>query len=87
MEINRNNSISITLELKGGLERYIKKLTTGNTIELDIKNNSKISHVVSQLNIPKEYIALVTINKKVSSLNSEFNENDKIVFYPPIGGG
>jgi molybdopterin converting factor small subunit len=79
--------MNITLELKSGLKKYIKKPTNNNIIELNLKDNSRISDVVNQLSIPKEYIALVTINKKTSNLNSGLKDNDKVVFYPPIGGG
>jgi len=79
--------MNIVLELKGKLKEFWYQPGSTNNIKLYLKSNSKVSDIVNQLNITKEYIALVIVNKKVSDLNSELQDGDKVVFYPPIGGG
>ena len=79
--------MNIKLELAGSLKKFIKSPDNGSKINLNVENNSKVSDIVNQLNITKEYIALVTVNKKVSDFNSKLKDGDRVVFYPPIAGG
>jgi molybdopterin converting factor small subunit len=79
--------MDIILKLMGGLKKYNHQTDNNKNIELYLDSDSKVSDIVNQLNITKEYIALVTVNKKVSDLNYKLKDGDKVVFYPPIGGG
>ena len=79
--------MNIVLELKGKLKEFWYQPDGAKNIKLYLKSNSKILDLINQLNVTKEYIALVTVNKKVSDFNSELKDGDKVVFYPPIGGG
>lgn len=79
--------MNITLELIGRLKDFNHQSSHNKNIKLSLKSNSKVSDIVNQLVIPKEYIALVIVNKKVSGLDFELKDEDKVVFYPPIGGG
>ena len=77
----------ITIELKGNLSRFLAENLNKKVLKIDLISKSKVSDILKITNIPKEYIALITINGSVSSINSELKDADKIIFYPPVGGG
>ena len=80
-----NNNIII--ELKGNLSRFSDKSLNKKVLKINSDTKFKVLDILKETNIPKEYIALITINGSVSSLNSELKDGDKIILYPPIGGG
>lgn len=77
----------ITIELKGNLSRFLAENLNKKVLKIDLISKSKVSDILKITNIPKGYIALITINGSVSSINSELKDADKIIFYPPVGGG
>jgi len=87
MNIDTNDNGNITVELKTGLKNFLKNPDAGHNITMEIKENFRVIDVVILLGIPKEKIALITINKKTAGLDSELYSNDKVALYPPIGGG
>jgi len=78
---------NIIIELKGNLERFIGSSLGDKKFTISCANEFKIIDILKLLSIPKERIALVTINGKISSLEFNPNKGDRLVFYPPIGGG
>lgn len=80
-----NNNIII--ELKGNLSRFSDKSLNKKVLKINSDTKFKVLDILKEMNIPKEYIALITINGSVSSLNSELKDGDKIILYPPVGGG
>jgi molybdopterin converting factor small subunit len=80
-----NNNIII--ELKGNLSRFSDKSLNKKVLKINSDTKFKVLDILKETNIPKEYIALITINGSVSSLNSELKDGDKIILYPPVGGG
>lgn len=77
----------ITIELKGNLSRFLAENLNKKVLKIDLISKYKVSDILKITSIPKEYIALITINGSVSSINSELKDADKIIFYPPLGGG
>lgn len=77
----------ITIEFKGNLSRFLAENLNKKVLKIDLISKSKVSDILKKTSIPKEYIALITINGSVSSINSELKDADKIIFYPPLGGG
>lgn len=80
-----NNNIIV--ELKGNLSRFSDKSLNKKVLKINSDTKFKVLDILKEMNIPKEYIALITLNDSVSSLNSELKDGDKIILYPPIGGG
>ncbi len=79
--------MNIVLELKGKLKEFWHQPDIAKNIKLCITSDSKVSDIIKQLNITIEYIALVTVNNKLSDFDYILKDGDKVVFYPPIGGG
>ena len=79
--------MDIFIELKSGLDKYKPQENYNKLFKLNFRINTNVLEFINQLNIPKEYIALVTINKKVGDFNFRLKDGDILIFYPPIGGG
>ena len=80
----RNN---ITIELKGNLSRFICTDLKTKVFNINLIKKYKVYDILKIIGIPKEYIALITINSSACSLDTEVKNKDKVIFYPPIGGG
>ena len=66
---------------------FSDKSLNKKVLKINSDTKFKVLDILKETNIPKEYIALITINGSVSSLNSELKDGDKIILYPPVGGG
>ncbi len=56
-------------------------------ILLDVGDNIKILDVLIKIEIPRERIGLIVVNKKVVNINAKLNGGDLLTLYPPIAGG
>ena len=77
----------ILINLKNYVSSVSNKNLNNKIININLKENSKVLNLIKEINIPKERISLITINNSVSSLDSKLKDGDKVVFYPPVGGG
>jgi hypothetical protein len=68
----------ITIKLVGNLKNSYGTKENNGIIKLNFTKNLRISDILSKINIPKEYIALIIINKKISNAESEVKASDKI---------
>ena len=77
----------ISLELKGILKDKSRFLLQKKIKKIKLAKDAKILDVLIFIGIPKENVALITVNDRISDLNILLKDRDKIIFYPPIGGG
>ena len=85
--ILKGESVEIDIKKMGNITRIDKKFPNNKNIKLEMKENSTVADVLKELEIPKNYITLIIINNKISSINSKLQNKDKIILYPPMGGG
>lgn len=79
--------MKIFLELKGVLKNKVKFLPSKEIRKIKLIGGERVIDIFKIIDLPKENVALITINGKVCNLESILKENDRVVFYPPIGGG
>lgn len=79
--------MEISIEKMGNLVKIDKKFSNKKNIKLITKENSTIADILKELGIPKNFITLILINDKISTVDSKLQNQDKIILYPPMGGG
>ena len=83
----RGTEIEINIKKMGNIIRLDKKFPNNKKIKLEIKENSTVADALEELSIPKNYVTLIIINNKTTSLNAKLQNGDKIILFPPMGGG
>jgi len=59
----------------------------GKILELDVENGSLVSDLLQMLNIKHEDVAILLINGKDGSFDSQLSEGYTLSIFPPVGGG
>jgi molybdopterin converting factor small subunit len=54
---------------------------------LDLPKSSTPNEVISKLDILKSTVAILLINGRDGTLDTELVENDTVSIFPPLGGG
>lgn len=83
----RDTEMEIDIKKMGNIIRLDKKFPNNKKIKLEIKENSTVADVLEELGIPRNYVTLIIINNKTASLDTELQNGDKIILFPPMGGG
>ncbi len=73
----------IQLELQTTLKRFLPFSHESYPIEPGLR----IKDLLKQLGIPEYEVNLVFINGGLSNLDSTINGGERVVLYPPLGGG
>lgn len=55
--------------------------------ELELKEGIIVNDIIKHYKIKPEYVAIVTINKKIVNCDYEIHENDLVEIFPVFGGG
>ncbi len=87
--MSKDTMIKINLKLFVTLNKYLpedlKEKTKNNCIE--ISTTSTVDDLIEKLGIPKELIKLIFINGKKQDGRYQLKNNDRVGFFPPVGGG
>ena len=69
--------------------RLFATLREGRGKELIIELDEPITpfHIVNQLNIPIEEVAILLINGRDGKLEDKLQKEDVVSIFPPVGGG
>ncbi len=54
---------------------------------LDMPSGSRIEDALNMLGIKERIYIVIVKNGNIAKLNDELKDNDKLVIFPPIGGG
>ena len=73
----------IHLELQATLKRHLPTAHESYPVEPGLR----IRDVLKQLGIPEFEVNLVFINGDQANLDSIINGGERVVLYPPLGGG
>jgi sulfur carrier protein ThiS len=79
--------MEVKVEFSSLLKRFYKDLCDQKNLNIKLKDISTISDLLKIINIPKEYISLITVNKKVAKIDSKLNDGDIIKLFNIIAGG
>ena len=73
----------IQLELQTSLKRYLPVARESFPIEPGLR----VRDLLAQLGIPEYEVNLVFINGVLAHLDPPLNGGERVVLYPPLGGG
>jgi hypothetical protein len=73
----------IQLELQTTLKRFLPAAHESYAIEPGIR----VRDLLVQLGIPEHEVNLIFINGGLANLDSTINGGERVVLYPPLGGG
>lgn len=77
--------IKIIVTCHGGIEKFSK--LTNKTETFAIPDKINIKQLLEILSLPKGTVEIITVNKKLASLETEIDEGDIIDLYPIFPGG
>jgi len=81
------SNLNITVELFGGLDKYIKNYNHKKGVSLHLDSNQEVIDIVKKIGIPTNRISLVLINNNAATLNCIIKNNYIIKIFPQMGGG
>lgn len=79
--------MKITVKLFAGLEVNLPEGVSGRQAELDYPAGTKVGQVLDDLKISGDKAKLVLVNGRHAPFDRVLQENDKLVVFPPVGGG
>lgn len=77
----------VQIELHGSLRR--KRALGGDTSGFfhEIKPETTVASVVEELGLPRSWIRCCFVNGEPASLERRLSSGDRLVLFPPVGGG
>jgi len=73
--------------LAATLRRFIPNYDPEKGISVSIEPGGSVAQIIEFLGIPKEEIKIVMVNGAHSSLDRQLNGDERVAFFPPVGGG
>jgi sulfur carrier protein ThiS len=81
----------ITIKLYAMLSEYLPDHAVKNEANLQLNENSCVSEVISQLNMPRNMVHLVLLNgvyvEPEQLAVTQLSESDVLAIWPPVAGG
>lgn len=72
----------ITIKLYANLRE-----NRGKELKIDHKEKVTVEDILLQLEIEREDASIILINGVHSKLDTELKDEDKLLLFPPVGGG
>lgn len=69
------------------LRRFIPGYDPYQGLLLDISPGTALSQVIRQLNLPTEDITLILVNGVQQQPDYQLQGDERVAFFPPVGGG
>lgn len=80
--------MKIEVQLHGALGRYHPADTTRlGAFELEVADEATIATVIEQLGIPAGWARGLFVNERPSEPGDRLASGDRLVLFPPVGGG
>jgi sulfur-carrier protein len=59
----------------------------GKEVEVEVGNGSTVKEIINALSIKREDVALLLINGRDGTFDTQLTETDVVSLFPPVGGG
>jgi sulfur-carrier protein len=69
------------------LRRFVPGYDPYQGLELDVPAGTTLAHVIQQLGLPPEDVTLILVNGRHQQPAYQLVGNERVAFFPPIGGG
>lgn len=79
--------MALTIILAATLRKYFPDYDPASGHSLDIQPGMTIREVLTRLEIPQEEVKLIMINGLAAKWDSTLQGDERVAFFPPVGGG
>jgi len=77
----------LTIFISSTLRKYVPGYEPMKGLELSVNGRITIEMLCDRINLPKDEIKMVMVNGKRQDLNYELMGDERVSFFPPVGGG
>jgi molybdopterin converting factor small subunit len=77
----------IQVFLAATLRRFIPNYDPEQGVSVSIEPGETVSRIIELIGIPKEEVKIVMVNGVHASLSHPLNGDERVAFFPPVGGG
>jgi len=81
------NRVPLTIFLSSSLRAYIPGYDPSSGLTVKDEQGSSISELCQKLGIPVEKIKIVMVNGRREELSYILRGDERLGFFPPVGGG
>lgn len=79
--------IEVKVRLYGGLGKYSAGAGIGEAMALPISENTRLSDLLAQLDVPQEKVNLTFVNHQQQGDNYQLRDGDQVGIFPLVAGG
>lgn len=79
--------MSITVMLSTTLRNYVPGYTPATGLSLELDAPLSVQELAEKLSLPLAEIKIVMVNGRHASLEQPVQDNDRIGYFPAVGGG
>lgn len=59
----------------------------GKEVKINYREGLTVENILNETNINSKDVSIILINGVHQNLDTELNEGDKLLLFPPVGGG
>ncbi|SMC21611.1 Sulfur carrier protein ThiS (thiamine biosynthesis) [Desulfacinum hydrothermale DSM 13146] len=79
--------MALQVLLSATLRRCVPDYDPEAGIRVEVEPGTSVREVIRQLGLPEKEIKLIMINGLASSPEAVLQGNERVAFFPPVGGG
>ncbi len=79
--------MALQVFLAASLRRYIADYNPANGYEITGKAGATVREIARLLQIPEEEVKIIMVNGIGSTWETSLAGNERVAFFPPVGGG
>lgn len=79
--------MALKVLLAATLRKYIADYDAATGYALEVEHGASVRDVAVSLGIPEEEIKIIMVNGIGSKLETILQGNERVAFFPPVGGG
>jgi sulfur-carrier protein len=80
-------SMPITVFLAATLRKYVPGYDAGLGHTMQIENGASVRDVARGLSIPEQEVKLIMVNGVHADWDTSLNGDERLAYFPPVGGG
>lgn len=77
----------VEVRVFGGLEKKIPGASYGKPMQVEVPGGTSVGELINILNIPERDVFAILVNGVHSPKENELRPEDRVAFFPPVGGG
>jgi len=81
------NKMNIDVHLYATLAEFLPAGAADRTCRLEFDAGARVSDIIERLGIPEKSVKLIFVNGVHAAKTTKVKDNDRVGFFPPVGGG